>query len=199
MLLEENISDHPSTQFGIWIRDAVKANANAPTAMCLSTSRLIDNKPSSRIVLMDNFSQVGIDFYTNYHSKKGDDIYLNPFASLLFFWPELNRQVRIQGRVIPQSREASDAYFNARQEGHKIGAWASEQSKEIESRQALDDKFDINTLIHKDNNIPRPYYWGGYILIFDYVEFWEGRENRMHDRIVYELISNKWEIKRLQP
>ena len=198
MLLEKDMPKSPSIQFGKWVSEAVKAGVNAPTAMCLSTVGVF-SRPTSRIVLMDNFTDNGIDFYSNYLSKKGGDLTHNPFASVLFFWPELQRQVRVQGKVIKQAPAASDAYFDARPEGHKISAWASNQSLIAESRQEMDDRFDTNCLIHKDHDIPRPVYWGGYVLMFNYFEFWEGRENRMHDRIVYRLRSGEWEIRRLQP
>lgn len=198
-LSEDSVLDHPLDQFTIWLNEAIKAEVNEPTAMVLSTVNA-DSKPSARVVLLKDVSEAGFVFFTNYESRKGQNLTANPFASITFFWPALERQVRIEGAVKKVDDAVSDKYFHSRPIGSQIGAWASPQSKQIESREVLEEADKNYTAQFKDAAvIPRPAHWGGYQLIPDMLEFWQGRPNRLHDRIVYELHENEWLKKRLAP
>jgi pyridoxamine 5'-phosphate oxidase len=158
-----------------------------------------DGKPSARILLLRNFNENGFVFYTNYTSRKGVEIGLNPYCALLFFWPELERQVRIEGILQKQTANESDLYFNTRPRGSKLGAWTSEQSKVIESREVLEKEYQKLSENFPGENIPRPANWGGFILKPLSIEFWQGRPSRLHDRILYTQESNNWKIERLAP
>ena len=189
--------DDPLEQFNKWMEQAIKAEVNEPTAMCLST---VDTSmmPNSRIVLLKGVDH-GFQFFTNYSSTKGKEIQANPKASLNFFWPELERQVRIQGELRELDIQASDEYFNSRPKGSKIGAWVSRQSNEIENREVL-EKREIEEKQKWDSEEPkRPVFWGGYRLIPVNFEFWQGRASRLHDRIKYDKIKNRWKKVRLEP
>jgi pyridoxamine 5'-phosphate oxidase len=195
---EKDVSAHPVQQFSKWFKEAVEAKVNEPNAMGLSTvSR--EGKPSSRILLLRNFDEKGFVFYTNYTSRKGEDISENPNAALLFFWPELERQVRIEGTLSRQSVEESDLYFQSRPRTSKLGAWTSAQSKVISSRKILDEEYAKLSEKYPDENVPRPAYWGGYVLKPVSVEFWQGRPSRLHDRILYTAEDDRWKIERLAP
>jgi pyridoxamine 5'-phosphate oxidase len=194
----DNLDIDPIVQFRYWLNDALKANVSEPTAMALSTVGN-DGIPSSRMVLLKNLDHDGFTFFSNYESRKGIQIAQNPNASLLFFWPQIERQVRIQGRVSKTPRQISDEYFMSRPEGSKIGAWASPQSQVVPSREYLDNLQKDYFHLFKSKALERPENWGGYKLFPHTIEFWQGRENRLHDRLEYKMNGNIWEIHRLAP
>ncbi|MCW3071054.1 MAG: Pyridoxamine 5-phosphate oxidase [Bacteroidetes bacterium] len=194
---EKDVHKNPVTQFSKWFREAVDAKVNEPNAMALSTVSA-EGKPSSRIVLLRNFDENGFVFYTNYTSRKGEEIMGNPNAALLFFWPELERQVRIEGILKKQTAEESDMYFNSRPRGSKLGAWTSTQSKVIADRNVLDEEYAKLDKKYP-GDVPRPAHWGGYVLTPQSVEFWQGRQSRLHDRILFTLEKENWTIERLAP
>lgn len=194
---EKSAAGSPFEQFDKWLSDAKELDFPDPTAMALSTVNS-EGMPSSRIVLLKNFDDRGFVFFTNYDSKKGKELSHNKKASVLFFWDKLERQVRIEGTIEKATSEESDAYYQTRPYTSRIGAWASKQSETLKSRFTLlrevagfVAKYPINT--------PLPPYWGGYRLVPNYFEFWQGRPSRLHDRIVYELINNEWKKKRIYP
>jgi len=194
----DNLDIDPVVQFRYWLNDALKANVSEPTAMVLSTVGT-EGIPSSRVVLLKNLDHDGFTFFSNYESRKGIQIAHNPNASLLFFWPQLERQVRIEGRVAKTPRHISDEYFQSRPEGSKIGAWASPQSRTVPSREYLDNLQKDYEQLFKSKLLERPENWGGYKLFPHSIEFWQGRENRLHDRFEYRMNGNIWEIHRLAP
>lgn len=198
-LTENDVEATPIGQFTRWWNQALESNIDEVNAMTLSTlnEQLI---PESRIVLLKGYSPKGFVFFTNYQSDKGTQLQHNGNCSLLFFWKELERQVRIRGKAEKISETDSDAYFNSRPEGSKIGAWASPQSKVVESQQWLHQNFEKIKSSYTNTPIPRPPHWGGFIVIPECVEFWQGRPSRMHDRIRYSLLQNDaWKIERLAP
>ena len=195
---ETDINPNPFFQFAKWFEEAVGAQILDPNAMTVCSSTK-DGKPSARILLLRNFSENGFVYYTNYNSRKGSEIAVNPQCALLFFWPELERQIRIEGTVQKQTAEESDKYFNSRPRESKLGAWTSEQSKVIANRNVLNEKYEALSKQYPDEHVPRPPYWGGYLLKPVSIEFWQGRPNRLHDRILYTLENNKWKIERLSP
>ena len=197
-LTEEQVHPNPINQFKLWMQDALQFVDADPTAMILSTVSA-DSRPSSRIVLLKDFGVNGFTFYTNYNSRKAEEIIVNQYASILFYWKELERQIRIEGAMVKTDSKTSDAYFDSRPQESRIAAKASDQSAEIQSREGLDESFKKLKEYFEKEPIVRPDHWGGYILKPDYFEFWQGRENRMHDRIVYELKNGDWQIKRLAP
>ena len=197
-LLEKNVADNPIIQFTEWFKDALSSGIKEPNAMILST--LKEGKPSARVVLLKGFDELGFSFFTNYHSHKGKDINQNPFAALTFFWDVLERQVRIEGKITKLSSEESDSYFWSRPRESQIGAWVSEQSSEISGREILDQRLDFyNEKFNDLEIIPRPAHWGGYLLVPATIEFWQGRESRLHDRILYSFLDGNWKISRLSP
>ncbi len=189
-LYESQVDHDPLKQMHVWLDDAISAECPEPTAMVLSTAGQ-DNRPSSRVVLMKELDEKGITFFTNYHSRKGLELSENPFASILFFWPAVERQVRIEGVVSKIPEGESDIYFATRPEASRISAIISPQSREIPNREWLEQQRGLTT--------NRPSNWGGYRLVPDYFEFWQGRENRLHDRIVYRKTGSDWKISRLAP
>lgn len=197
-LSESDVNPSPMDQFGLWMKDALFFIPDDPTAMILSTSTA-SGSPSSRIVLLKDFNENGFTFFTNYESRKGQELLSNPQASILFYWKELERQIRIEGIVLKTDAIISNDYFDSRPMESRIAANASEQSAEIDSREGLDKTFDKLKEYFKKTPIVRPINWGGYILKPDYFEFWQGRENRMHDRIIYVFENDLWKIKRLAP
>lgn len=197
--LDENqVNENPVIQFEKWLEEAISAKVKEPTAMCLSTVGK-NLKPSARIVLLKNTSDAGFSFFTNYESRKAGQIEENPNAALLFFWPELERQVRIEGRIEKVSEKESDEYFNSRPVGSRLGAWASPQSRAIENRAELEKYLNLTNEFFGGKDPVRPTFWGGYRLIPEMFEFWQGRENRLHDRISFTLENGGWKIRRLAP
>lgn len=197
-LTESEVEASPILQFEKWFKEAVDSKVNEPNAMNVCTASA-DGKPSSRIILLRNFNEDGFVFYTNYSSRKGREIEENPYCSLLFFWPELERQVRIEGVLSKQSSKDSDVYFETRPRGSKLGAWTSEQSKVIENRAVLEKEYERMAAKFPEETIPRPENWGGYVLKPNTIEFWQGRPSRLHDRILYRLEKGEWLIERLAP
>lgn len=198
-LTEESVADNPIDQFHEWLEEAISSEVEEPTAFILSTVNSL-GRPSARVLLLKELSSQGFTFFTNYSSRKGQDLAQNPYASITFFWPALERQVRIEGEVSRVPETESDAYFHSRPKGSQIGAWASPQSQEIESRDFLhqaDQKY--NEQFADAEVIPRPSHWGGYVLQPNRIEFWQGRPNRLHDRILYEQTNGNWQLKRLAP
>lgn len=194
----EKTADNPIQQFRSWFNEARKAEVPEPSAMVVSTASA-DGKPSARVLLLKDITENGFVFFTNYNSRKGKEIEKNPFASFTFFWPELERQVRIEGRLKKVDSAVSDAYFGSRPRGSQIGAWASPQSDEIPNRGIIEKRERDYLEKFEGKEIPRPGHWGGYELIPDLLEFWQGRQSRLHDRIVYQLENGKWNKKRLAP
>ncbi len=197
-LNETTVDKNPFIQFGKWYEGVLNSNLNEPTAMMLSTAD-VNGNPSARIVLLKDIDDSGFIFYTNYGSRKGKDLKENPKAALTFFWDELRRQIRIEGRIEKISRESSKEYFSSRPHESQIGAWVSEQSSVIPNREILEIKFDELEEKFGNEEIPLPDFWGGYRLIPNYFEFWQGRENRLHDRICYNKENDEWKIFRIAP
>jgi pyridoxamine 5'-phosphate oxidase len=197
-LEEGNVDNDPVRFFGQWIEEAIFTSIAEPTAMVVSTIGA-DGYPQSRAVLLKTFSDSGFTFFTNYMSQKGRSLEQYSKAALLFFWPELQRQVRITGNVSKVSPEVSENYFSTRPRGSQIGAWASEQSTKVPSRKYLEKKFGEMEKIFEGKEVQMPENWGGYIVKPTRFEFWQGRESRLHDRIVFELGGNGWQISRLAP
>ncbi len=198
-LHEEDLAPDPFEQFGKWYDEAIKANCLQPDAMTLATSTP-DGEPSARMMLLREFDRNGFLFYTNCDSRKGEDLSLNPRASLVFWWSLLERQVRIDGSITKVSGQEADAYFSTRPRGSCIGAWASNQSKIIGSRRVLYDRYNELEENYQGKEITRPPYWMGYCLKPNSIEFWQGRPNRLHDRIRYRLVEDgRWIIERLAP
>ena len=198
-LSEKEVDTNPIRQFEKWWQEAVHSKIDEVNAMTLATASR-DGLPSARIVLLKDFSEEGFVFFTNYESYKGLQLAENPKACLVFFWKELERQVRITGLTIKISDKESDEYFNSRPEASRVGAWVSPQSRVIESRHWIDEKF--NELVNKMKEAPvqRPPYWGGYRVKPVEIEFWQGRPGRLHDQIQYSLEENgHWKIERLAP
>lgn len=197
-LSRADVLDDPIRQFGKWFDEALAAQVPEANAMSLATVAA-DGRPSSRIVLIKEFDPRGFVWFTNYGSRKGQELQHNRHAALLFHWVELERQVRIEGRVERVSDEDNDAYFNSRPLMSRIGAIASAQSEPVASRQALEARFSAAE-VASGSAPARPAHWGGYRLVPDYLEFWQGRPSRLHDRIAYQrLPGGDWERERLQP
>ena len=196
-LSEQDCADSPVAQFEKWLDEAVRAQVNEPTAVNVATVSE-DGRPQSRMVLLKEVNPQGFVFFTNYHSRKGRALATRPFAALTFFWPELERQVRIEGRVEKLSEAASDEYFASRPYASRIGAWASEQSSVIADKNVLVKRAAAVGLKHP-LNVPRPPHWGGFLVIPDRIEFWQGRPSRLHDRICYRLSDGLWIKERLAP
>jgi len=196
-LSEADVDRDPIKQFGTWFNEAMDCEIKDANAMSLATADK-NGRPSCRIVLIKGFDVNGFVFFTNYQSHKGNDLDENPFAALTFYWQGLERQIRIEGAVEKISAVDSDDYFNSRPEGSKVGAWASPQSQPISNMELLDNERDFQQK-YRGHEIPRPPYWGGYIVKPEMMEFWQGRPNRMHDRIVYKKTGPNWKIERLAP
>ena len=197
-LSENDVSADPFVQFHTWFAEAGAAHVPEPNAMTVATATA-DGKPSARIVLLKGFDERGFVFYTNYNGSKGHQLTANPWAALLFFWPELERQIRIEGRVDQVSPEESDAYFRSRPRASRLGTWASPQSQVIADRDVLDQHMQALEAQYPDDAVPRPPYWGGYRVVPQQIEFWQGRPSRLHDRLHYRLDHGVWLIERLAP
>jgi pyridoxamine 5'-phosphate oxidase len=197
-LHEDDLTEDPITLFRQWLEEAVKSEAAEPNAMSLATVSG-DGSPNVRIVLLKDIADKSIRFYTNYKSTKGKDLEANPAAAVSFWWPELERQIRIKGSVEKVGRKESDDYFQSRPRESQLGAWASEQSSEVENRDKLKESYEAVTKRFKNGTIPTPDFWGGYQLSISEIEFWQGRPSRLHDRILYTFEQKKWNYKRLQP
>lgn len=193
-----DVAETPVLQFDKWWNEAVSSSIEEVNAMTLATVNT-DGKPAARIVLLKGFDENGFIFFTNYLSEKGKAISAHPYASLVFFWKELERQVRIEGSCIQVTESESDEYFLSRPIGSRLGAWASPQSTVISSRTVLDQNLDRVTAQYADGIVPRPEHWGGYRVIPEMVEFWQGRPSRLHDRIRYRKDKSQWLIERLAP
>ncbi|MEI7568320.1 MAG: pyridoxamine 5'-phosphate oxidase [Alcaligenaceae bacterium] len=196
ILLEQDAKGSPFEQFGIWFDQALEQNVPEPTAMTLATADA-QGRPSARIVLLKGFDEAGFVFFTNYNSRKGQDLSAQPWASINFFWQSLERQVRINGLVTKVSAQESDDYFHSRPLGSRLGAWVSAQSQpttlaELEARTAA-------TQEQYGEQPPRPPHWGGYRLSPEYFEFWQGRPSRLHDRLSYQQTSAGWTLGRISP
>ena len=199
-LLETEIAADPISQFATWFQEATEADLLEPNAMTLATAEP-NGKPSARIVLLKDYNQQGFVFYTNYQSNKSQQLIANSYAALVFFWDKLERQVRVEGRVEKVSAAESDAYFHSRPLGSQIGALVSDQSRVIKDRQVLEAKQEELTQKYaNEKQILRPENWGGWRIVPDTVEFWQGRPSRLHDRLVYRLQSDStWQVVRLAP
>lgn len=199
-LLESDLESSPFDQFKKWFEEATEAEINEPNTMTLATATA-KGKPTARTVLLKEMDATGFVFYTNYSSRKGQEIAVNPQATLLFYWAPLERQVRIEGHIEKVDAATSDEYFNNRPKGSRIGAIASPQSQHISTRDVLESKVTaLEEQYRNEDTIPRPDHWGGYRLVPSYVEFWQGRQNRLHDRLVYQLQDDgNWQVHRLAP
>lgn len=198
-LNETDISLNPFKQFQLWFDQALEAQLPEPNAMTLATVTK-DCKPSARIVLLKHFDQQGFVFYTNYKSQKGQALEQNSWAALVFWWAELERQVRIEGHTQKVPDQESDAYFQSRPWGSRLGAWVSQQSQVISGRNLLESRLQELEAQYQDQAVPRPPHWGGYRLSPTSIEFWQGRPNRLHDRLRYRCLDDgNWLIERLSP
>jgi pyridoxamine 5'-phosphate oxidase len=197
-LKESDADPNPIEQFRIWFDEVLAADLHEPNAMTLATAPP-DGRPSARVVLLRGFDERGFVFYTNYGGRKSGELEANPFCALVFYWGELERQVRVEGRVERVPDEESDAYFAGRPRGSQLGAWVSEQSRPIRDRGALEERLRELEAEYEDREVPRPPFWGGYRVEPETIEFWQGRENRLHDRLVYRRVGGLWRRERLQP
>ena len=194
----DNFNPDPFHLFRQWYLEAVDSDISDPTIMSLATSDT-DGKPSARIVLLKEFDERGFVFYSNYMSRKSNQLEKNPWAALVIHWHRLGHQVRIEGRIEKVSDEESDKYFSSRPRGHQLGAWASDQSQVVKSRESMDEALRAREAEFAGQDVPRPPHWGGYRLEPDRIEFWVSRDDRMHDRILYERKGDSWELHRLAP
>ncbi len=198
-LSEHHVPESPFKQFSQWFEEALRAHLYEPNAMALATANA-QGVPSVRMVLLKGFDESGMVFYTNYESRKGRELDENPRATLLFWWAELERQVRIEGRISRVDSQESLAYFQSRPRQSQLGAWASPQSRPIAAREVMEHNMaELETRFANQEALPLPPNWGGYRLAPSSFEFWQGRESRLHDRIVYTLTNDSWQIGRLAP
>lgn len=200
-LTREQVADDPIEQFKSWFSDARETEVSDPNAMTLATAAP-DASPSARIVLLKGVDDRGFRFFTNYESRKGAELAQNPWVALVFWWAPLERQVRIEGRAERTSEEESSEYFHRRPRESQLGAWASPQSRVVDSRDELEEAFDRATEEYDEASVPRPSRWGGYVVRPTEIEFWQGRPNRLHDRLRYRranMEANEWTLERLAP
>jgi pyridoxamine 5'-phosphate oxidase len=197
-LSESSVNRDPFLQFKDWFDQVLNSKIDEPNAMIIATSDK-NGIPSARTVLLKSFDKMGFTFFTNYKSRKGRELIQNPRASLVFFWKELERQVRIDGLVEKLSRKESEEYFNQRPLESRIAAIASQQSEVIPDRQFIEDKYEVIKQEYEGKNPLMPFDWGGFLVIPYRFEFWQGRENRLHDRILFEKAGNDWKLSRLSP
>ena len=197
-LSEADIDSDPIEQFKTWFQQALAADLVEPNAMTLATATP-EGKPTARIVLLKGVSDRGFVFYTNYESQKGQQLIANPHAALVFLWDKLERQVRIEGEVAKLSTEESAEYFHSRPKASQLGAWASDQSRVIPNREVLEQRLTELQEKYADDTVPLPEHWGGFRVLPNRIEFWQGRPSRLHDRLVYVQANGSWQIKRLSP
>lgn len=197
-LSRKDVDQNPVEQFKKWWEEALASNADEANAMTLATCSR-QGKPSARIVLLKGIHENGFVFFSNYNSRKAAELEQHPFAALLFFWKELERQVRIEGRIEKLSASESDEYFSSRPRESQLGAWTSPQSKVIPSREFLQKREKEFEEKYVDTSVPRPPFWGGYLLIPEHIEYWQGRPGRLHDRILYSAVKDGWKLERLAP
>jgi pyridoxamine 5'-phosphate oxidase len=198
-LSERDLDPDPIRQFALWYEAAVAAGYPEPNAMTLATATA-EGKPSARVVLLRGCDPRGFSFFTNYDSRKGRELDANPFAALLFYWQPMERQVRIEGRIERVDASESDSYFATRPLGSRIGAWASQQSEVLPDREALEARFQEFEAKFSEGEVPRPENWGGYRVVPETIEFWQGRPSRLHDRLRYRKnAEGSWTIERLNP
>ena len=195
---ERDVDPDPLVQFRKWFDDARRAELPEPNAMTLATATP-GGVPSARMVLLKAADERGFTFFTDYRSRKGQELEANPHAALVFFWGELERQVRITGTVTRVSREETEAYFRTRPRESRLGAWSSHQSTVLAGREVLEARLREVSARHPGDEVPTPPYWGGYLLKPDGLEFWQGRESRLHDRVRYQREVGGWRIERLSP
>lgn len=198
-LTKADAADNPFDQFEKWFSDAIAANIDLPDAMTLATATL-DGIPSARMVVLRGFDKEGFCFYTDYNSQKGGELAANPHAAAVFYWRELDRQVRISGTIVKMTDAESDAYFASRPRDSQLAVWTERQTVVISGRKHLEQNFEKAKLTYADKHIPRPSHWGGYRLMPNMFEFWQGSPSRLHDRIRYTLIEDgNWTIETLSP
>jgi pyridoxamine 5'-phosphate oxidase len=197
-LLETDVAADPFQQFQLWFEQAVAANLLEPNAMTIATVTA-EGKPSARIVLLKGFDEHGFVFYTNYDSQKGVELQQCPYAALVFLWGDLERQVRIEGKVELVEIEEATAYFHSRPASSQLGAWASDQSTVIANRSILETRLQQLETEYIEREIPKPAHWGGFRVVPTEIEFWQGRPSRLHDRLRYQLVDGVWKIDRLAP
>lgn len=197
-LNETNMPHNPMEVFNVWLDFAINSGLTEPNAMTVATATA-DGKPSARVVLLKEVNDNGFVFFTNYMSRKGRELIVNPEVAIVFDWHNLERQVRVEGRAEKLSSEESEAYFNERPEDAKIGAWASPQSKIVKDREELEKHLEEIEEQFEDMPVHRPSHWGGYLIRPSVIEFWQGRPSRMHDRIVYYKTEDGWTMHRLAP
>jgi pyridoxamine 5'-phosphate oxidase len=195
---EADLDPDPIVQFHAWFEKVIAADLHEPNAMILATATG-DGRPSARTLLLKAYDERGFVFYTNYEGRKAEELEANPMCALLFYWGELERQVRIEGHASRLPGEESDAYFMSRPRGSRLGAWASQQSRPVEDRSVLEERVRALEAEYEGREIPRPPFWGGYRVEPDAIEFWQGRENRLHDRLIYRRTRGEWRVERLQP
>ena len=193
-----DVHHDPVVQFHVWFQDTIDAGLHEPNAMILATATT-EGKPSARTVLLKGYDERGFVFYTNYEGRKAGELENNPRCALLFYWGELERQVRVEGRAIRVPGEESDAYYASRPRGSRLGALASRQSRPVEDRTILEQRLRRLKEEYEGREVPRPPYWGGFRVAPETIEFWQGRENRLHDRLIYRRDNGGWKIERLQP
>lgn len=198
-LNEDDIDQNPLVQFDSWFQEASKTEGDEVNAFTLSTIGE-DGLPEGRVVLLKLFDENGFIFFTNYNSRKAQDIASNPFASMTFYWKSKEQQIRVKGGIKKISPEQSDDYYHTRPVGSRVGAWASPQSTEIQDRSVLEEKYrEAEQRFDAEESIARPDFWGGYIIEPIRIEFWQGRSSRLHDRLVYVKQEQEWKVSRLAP
>lgn len=198
VLQEQDMAAEPLKMFSLWLKEAIEAEVDEPNAMTLATATT-DGKPSARVVLLKELTDEGFIFFTNYQSRKGHELQANPQAALVFDWHVMARQIRIEGQVERISPEDSDTYYLSRPENARIGAWSSPQSRVVNGRAELDTLQRKIEQQFAQSPLPRPNHWGGFIVRPNLIEFWQGRPNRMHDRLIYNKTEEGWSLNRLAP